>query len=254
MTRRHRARSIDELKTIQMKIFGGAAQIAGQSPPLAIRPDDVVITPFSKSGTTWLQQIFHQLRTGGDMDFDDISRVVPWIEMAPMEGIDLNEEQRATPRGFKSHEPYDRLPPGGRYINSVRHPADVAWSLYKFMEGWFLEPGALTPDEFVQSNFLANDNYFDHFLSYWQVRHQENVLILSYEGMLEDPAGTIERVANFCGIPLDEALFQRVLERSSIDYMLQYKDRFDDAILRAITEEEILPPGSDSAKVRQGTA
>src|SRR6187549_3056244 len=44
------------------------------------RPDDVIITPYGKCGTTWLQQVFHGLRTRGDMDFDDISRVVPWIE------------------------------------------------------------------------------------------------------------------------------------------------------------------------------
>ena len=46
------------------------------------RPSDIVISPYGKCGTTWLQQTFHTLRTGGDMDFDDISRVVPWIETA----------------------------------------------------------------------------------------------------------------------------------------------------------------------------
>ena len=46
------------------------------------KPTDVFITPYSKSGTTWLQQIVHCLRSRGDMDFDDISRVVPWLEVA----------------------------------------------------------------------------------------------------------------------------------------------------------------------------
>jgi len=46
---------------------------------LKLRPTDVVIAPFAKSGTTWTQQIVHCLRTRGDMDFDDISRVIPWI-------------------------------------------------------------------------------------------------------------------------------------------------------------------------------
>jgi hypothetical protein len=35
-----------------------------------LRPSDVVISPFGKCGTTWLQQIVHGLRTRGDMDFD----------------------------------------------------------------------------------------------------------------------------------------------------------------------------------------
>ena len=34
--------------------------------------------------------------------------------------------------------------------------------------------------------------------------------------------------------------------------MQRYKDRFDDAMLRADSEKEVLPPGSDSAKVRAG--
>ena len=44
------------------------------------------------------------------MDFDDISRVVPWIETSPALGLDLNAEQRANPRAFKSHLEYEQLP------------------------------------------------------------------------------------------------------------------------------------------------
>ena len=54
------------------------------------RPSDVIITPFGKCGTTWLQQMVHSLRSGGDLDFDDISRVVPWIETAYGLGLDLD--------------------------------------------------------------------------------------------------------------------------------------------------------------------
>jgi hypothetical protein len=46
------------------------------------RPSDVIIASYAKCVTTWLQQMVHSLRTGGDLDFDDISRVVPWIETA----------------------------------------------------------------------------------------------------------------------------------------------------------------------------
>lgn len=77
-------------------------------------PNDVIISPFAKCGTTWLQQIVHSLRTGGDMDFDDIYEVVPFIDIALELGIDLNAEQKANPRVFKSHHTWDEVPKGCR--------------------------------------------------------------------------------------------------------------------------------------------
>ena len=93
---KHRARSVAGLQQKLGAMFGAAEPDVEPYRPLST---DVIITPFAKCGTTWLQQIFHTLRTRGDMDFDDISRVVPWIETAPMLGIDLNAAQRAEPRG-----------------------------------------------------------------------------------------------------------------------------------------------------------
>ena len=75
------------------------------------------------------------------MDFDDISRVVPWIETSGSLGLDINAEQVANPRGFKSHLSFDRIPKGCKYINVIRDPLDAAYSSFKFMEGWYLEPG-----------------------------------------------------------------------------------------------------------------
>ena len=89
-----RARSLDEMLALQGRAFAGA-EIAAAIGAYRPRPTDIVIAPFAKCGTTWLQQTFHCLRTRGDMDFDDISRVVPWIETTRIVGIDLEAPQRA---------------------------------------------------------------------------------------------------------------------------------------------------------------
>ena len=214
------------------------------------RASDVIITPFGKSGTTWTQQIFHTLRTRGDMDFDDISRVVPWIETSVGLGIDINAEQRANPRGFKSHLARDKLPRGAKYINVIRHPMDVAFSMFKFMEGWYIEPGTIAPETFVAAS--ADASYYEHFLSWWNHRDDDDVLYLVYEHMKNDAEGVIRQIAGFSGIPLDDELLAITLEQSSLAFMQTHKDRFDDAMLRAQSEEEVLPAGSDSAKVRKG--
>ncbi len=217
---------------------------------LKLRPTDVVITPFGKSGTTWTQQIVHTLRTRGDMDFDDISRVVPWIETSPGLGIDLDAEQKANPRAFKSHLSWDLVPKGGRYINVVRHPVDVALSSFKFQEGWFFEPGTIDINEYTMGD-LENRHYFKHLLSWWPRRNDPDVLFLAYEKMLTDSTNTIKRIAAFIGIDLDPELLEVTEKHSSRAFMLEHKDRFDDAMLRRLSEEVAgLPPGSDSAKVR----
>lgn len=248
-----RARSMAELDEKLMAVF--TAPESGE--PYRPRPTDVIISPFAKSGTTWLQQTFHTLRTRGDMDFDDISRVVPWIETSPKLGIDLNAEQKASPRGFKSHLSWDDVPKGARYIVSLRDPCDAVISMHKFMEGWFLEPGAVSADEFVQKNALGDGGrrYWRHLTSWWSQRDADNVLLMAYEHMLADPASTVRRVAEFCGIPLDDELLALTLERSSISYMLGHKDRFDDLLMRGLAERVAgVPPDSDAAKVREGKA
>ena len=243
-----RARSIAEWNEIRGKLA------APEDLPESIksyrpRPTDIVITPFGKCGTTWLQQTFHTLRTGGDMDFDDISRVVPWIETAKVVGVDLEAPQRAEPRGFKSHLGYDTVPKGARYVVSVRDPRDALVSMYKFMEGWFLEPGAIAIADFAES-WMARNDYWTHLISWWQVRHEPTVLLLSYEGMIADPEGHVRRLAAFSGLPLSHERLKLTLERSSMAYMLEHKDRFDDFMMRVASETRCnLPPGSDSAKV-----
>lgn len=248
-----RARSLAELKDVAAPLFSAEGLKHGMA--LKLRPSDVVITPFGKSGTTWTQQIVHTLRTRGDMDFDDISRVVPWIETSWVLGLDLDAEQRANPRAFKSHLPADIIPKGGRYINVVRNPADVIVSLFKFQEGWFVEPGSLDIDEFAQATIGRKDGYFHHLLTWWARKDDADVLFLAYERMLKDARVTISRIADFIGVPLDEELLDLTQRHSTIEFMLEHKDRFDDALMRKASEERCgLAPGSDSAKVREGKA
>lgn len=252
---KHRARSMEEFRASQ-RVLGDAAMAArDRAEPFVPRPTDVIISPYGKCGTTVLQQMFHTLRTRGDMDFDDISRVVPWIEMSPVLGLDLNAEQRAEPRGFKSHLGYRTIPKGARYVISLRDPKDSFFSMFRFMEGWFLEPGAVPIEDFfegwVKGRGPEGEGYFDHLLGWWAVREQQNVLLLSYRKVVADRAGHIRRLAHFAGIPLDDELLGLTVECTSRDWMLAHKDRFDDALMRGLSERLAgVPPGSDSAKVR----
>jgi hypothetical protein len=249
-----RATTLAEFHTIQSRMF--TMDVVMQGLAFKPRPSDVIIAPFGKCGTTWLQQIFHTLRTRGDTDYDDVSAVVPWIETAAALGQDLTAEQKADPRGFKSHLPWTAVPKGCRYIVSLRDPKDALVSMFRFMEGWFIEPGAIPLATFAREDYMRDSGgpfYWSHLTSWWEVRHDPAVLLLSYEQMQRDPAATIRRVAAHCGIPLDDALLDLTLQHSSLEFMLANKHQFDDLLMRTLSERNCgLPPGSDSTKVRLG--
>lgn len=254
-----RATTLESLGAILASMFTSAG--VQKSVQTRLRSTDIVVAPFGKCGTTWLQQIAHTLRTRGDMDFDDISRVCPWIETSAVLGLDLDAPQRAEPRVFKSHLDAHRIPAGGRYIVSSRDPRDAVFSMYKFMEGWTLEPGCVSLDDFVRATYIApgsapggsGGDYWTHLASWWEKRNDPDVLFLAYEHMKQDLAGTIRKVAAFMGIALDDELLAITLEHASLAFMQRHQDRFDDKLMRDRSVEVAgLPADSESSKVRTG--
>lgn len=222
----------------------------------APRPTDVFISPYAKCGTTWMQQIVHTLRTRGDMDFGEISQVVPWIEMAHDLGQDAEARQKSDPRAFKSHLTWDEIPKGGRYICVFREPKDACLSFYKFFEGWYFEPGSISFQDFAAEFYLARDpgrTYWDHTASWWSARERDDVLLFCFEDLKADLEGTIERVAEFVEIPLDDELRALTLDHASFDFMKRHGTQFDDHFTRETTDAKCgLPPGGVATKVSEG--
>ena len=237
---------------------GGIGSAASRAAALAFRPrpSDVLIATFPKCGTTLLQQIVHGLRTRGSMDFDEITLVVPWLELALDLGIDPEAPQMAEPRAFKSHLNWHDVPKGGRYITMVRDPGDVLVSMYHFHEGWRFEAGSITLDDYARNFFLARERdrgYWKHVASWWPQRAHADVLMLSYESALADVSGTVRRIAGFIGCPLDDELLDVVARQSSIDFMKAHGSRFDDHVVRQARNAAAgLPPGGSSSKLRSG--
>jgi len=216
-------------------------------------PTDVFIVTPPKCGTTWMQQIVHGLRTRGSMDFDEIGRVVPWINMAHDMGIDIHAPQAANPRAFKTHSTLDEVPKGGKYIVVLRDPCDALVSDYHFMGEMFFDKSSISLEEFAREDFIPSRDVHKHILAFWEKRKNENVLSLCYENMKTDLAGTIEKVAGFIGIELDEELKQIVLRQSDIKFMQVHKDQFEDHLVRKARSGPMrLPLDGQLNKVRNG--
>ena len=258
--KRKRAQSVEELTALLPKMVASEGQLA-TAVPYRARPTDVIITPFAKCGTTMLQQMFHQLRMakhGGDMDFDDISRVVPWIETAAVLDLDINAEQRANPRGFKSHLHYEGLPASSRYVVTLRDPQEAYISFYHFFSGWLFEPGTIAQEELVPI-WLREEpdrpNYYTHLLSWWARRNAPDTLLMDYRDVLSNKRETICKMAEFAGMEIGEAVIDMVEERTSRAFMMAHKAPFGDPMMRKMSEAKArLPEGSDSAKIRSQSA
>lgn len=242
--------SFDEMIAAKNLIFPPATFERGKD--FVPRPDDVIITPWSKSGTTWLQQIVHGLRSGGDMGFDDISRISPWIEVADALGVDLDADQGWEPRAFKSHYSYTAVPKGCRYIVSFREPRSTMVSYYRFYEGWLFEPGTVTLAEYLAPHLDRGKgkDYWSHMSSWWARRDDENVLLFSYELMQEDIRPVVVQIAEFLEIDADGSLIDLVVSQASREFMLEHKDKFNDLMHRERNDlVGALPPGSGAIKV-----
>eukprot|EP00049_Salpingoeca_infusionum_P001685 m.50142 g.50142 ORF g.50142 m.50142 type:complete len:315 (-) comp11136_c0_seq2:61-1005(-) len=228
------------------------------------RPTDTFVVTTPKAGTTWMQQICHQLRSAGSMEFDEISAVVPWIELAGDLGQDLTAEHAFQPRCFKTHCWYPDCPKGGKYIVVVRDPFDVAMSFFKFFRGWFFTDGEIQVDEFVEEFWLArgvpksqseNASYFHHLTSWWPYRNDANVLWVFFEDMKEDLESVVRRVNTFLGLEDDEQRIATAVEHSSFAFMKEHAAHFDEHLTKKARNVHCQLPadaGMDQSKINDG--
>jgi hypothetical protein len=191
------------------------------------QPDDVFIVTYPRSGTTWMQMILYQLTTDGDMDFPHIYEYCPWFENSSRCAGGF--EGRPSPRLFKSHLSYRRIPKGPcKYIYVARDGKDVAVSYYHLYrthngyEGTFAEFFEL----FIRGK-VGCGSWFEHVKGWWRHRNDPNVLFLRYEDLLGDLEGCLRRIIAFRGLDIPPERFPAILERCSFAFMKHHESQFD---------------------------
>jgi hypothetical protein len=202
------------------------------------RPDDVLITTAPKAGTTWMQNILYQLRSGGDPGFDSIDAVVPWLEL-PRDSLSHTEvlegyESMASPRIFKTHCTYEQTPGTGtvNIIMSSRDPRDCMVSFYHHIMDMTDEARAHGNFSKIQTfddvfelwmNFSA---WFRNLASWWPHFDDDRLLWLRYEDMKQDIDGCVDHILGFLHWDITPAQRQAVNEYISFDWMKTHTDKF----------------------------
>tara|TARA_R110002096_G_scaffold99058_1_gene219726 strand:- start:1605 stop:2504 length:900 start_codon:yes stop_codon:yes gene_type:complete len=207
------------------------------------RDDDIVISTYAKSGTTWVQQILSQLIFNGAVGLP-VADMSPWLDLRiPPKEVKLPEVEKQTHRRFlKTHLPVDALvfSPKAKYIYIGRDGRDVVWSMYNHHANanqlWYQAlndtPGRVGPpiepppdnvktyfDEWLAQNGHPFWPFWENVRSWWAIRDLPNVLFIHFAKLKADMPGEIRRIADFIGTPIDEAKWDTILEHCSFDYM-----------------------------------
>ena len=196
---------------------------------LQLYPDDLWVVTYPKSGTMWTLQIARLIRNMGVQDDLILNDVVGWPEgekVLELQGIETKTEDLPHPRLFWSHFPYPLFPCGSpnttpcKFINVMRNPKDVAVSLYNFQKLVYVRD--LEWDTFWKM-FMDGDvmygDYFDHILSWWPHRNDENVLMLKYEDMKRDLPQAITQIASFMGVDLPGDVVTKIADLVGFEKM-----------------------------------
>jgi len=207
------------------------------------RDDDIVISTYAKSGTTWMQQIIAQLLFDGAEDLE-VAEMSPWLDLR----VPPKEEKLAAVaaqkhrRFLKTHLPLDALvfSSKAKYIYIGRDGRDVVWSFYNHHANandlWYellnetpglVGPPIGRPREDIREYFLEwleRDgfplwSFWENIRTWWAARHLPNVELIHFAELKADMPGQIRRMASFLDIPVREESWDRILLHCSFDYM-----------------------------------
>lgn len=209
----------------------------------AFRDDDVIVSTYAKSGTTWAQQIVAQLIFAGDPDVS-VAEISPWWDMrivpdAVRDMVDAQTHRRVV----KTHLPADALEisPRAKYLYVGRDGRDVVWSLHHHHTGFRPDvfdmfnnaPRPLVGERFglaepdVRRYFhtwLEEDgrpfwSFWENTSTWWALRRLPNVKLVHFANLKADLAGEMRGIAAFLDIEISEADFARAVRHSTFDWM-----------------------------------
>jgi aryl sulfotransferase len=213
------------------------------------REDDIIISTYAKSGTTWMQQIISQMLFAGETE-QDTQAMSPWIDFRlPPKEVKLPALEAQTHRRFvKTHLPVDALvySPKAKYIYIGRDGRDVLWSLYNhhsmgneaMYDALNNSPGRVGPPlahppadirEYWHA-WLAKDGFpywslWENVRTWWEIRNLPNVLMVHFDVLKKHMPEEMRRIAKFLEIPIDESKWDIIVEHCTFDWMKEHGER-----------------------------
>jgi hypothetical protein len=187
---------------------------------LPVRPDDILLASYPKSGNTRTRFLLASLvHPDLEVDFGNLHQLV----LDPDVSVQRDFDRAPRPRIVKAHSSFD--PRYRRVIYVVRDPRDVALLQYHSLRrGGRIDqefPMAAFIERFLTGELTRDLGSWGQSVGSWLATRCDHpgFLLLRYEDMLVDTARELMRVADFAGLPATPERIARAVERSSADRM-----------------------------------
>lgn len=202
-----------------------------------VRESDVWVAGFPKSGTILIHNIVRQLINGlnfnlpsrkSDDEFFDAPIV--FRSASDAELIDSFERlnEKSSPRTFKTHLPPFLLPKNfwtikPKIIYIARNPKDSIVSWYYMMRNVAHYEGTLSElCELFMNDHTVFAPFVELILSYWQLRHLDNVLFLTYEELSANLFDGVKQINAFLGFAYGDEQLKQLADHVSFETMRKH--------------------------------
>ncbi len=182
-----------------------------------LRPADVFVASYPRSGNTWLRFMLYEILVGKSSTFTNVHQLVP----------DIGKQGKALPvladqgRLIKTHEAF--LPEYHKAIYLVRDARDVALSEFAYQKAL-----GLAEDDFeiYLPHFLRGEvNPFGSWTAHvdsWmdaKDRGYAEILLVRFDEMRSQPEDSLASMMEFLKVPVERETIRRAVTNNSVEKM-----------------------------------
>ena len=193
----------------------------------SIRPTDMFLCTYPKSGTTWLGfLIAHAIRASESesLDLKSFNQYVPDVNLLYTKRGSLDAyTSKVDPRFFLCHATYDEQLPKVVYV--VRDPRDTMLSYRHYQK--FLKADY----DVSLEDFCADDKHWPcdwdvHVASWLMPRRHKNLVVVRYEDLHLDAESALRAVFDLAELNVSTQRIKAAVEASRFDRMRDAEEKF----------------------------